>query len=209
MYNNNANEGNMASGVPENDHNKAGMAPHISENSQNEGVKDTEMSENDQNKGLKEPEMSEFDKTKGNTRFVFEMANGQSVKDASAAAGFSTRTGFRRMQQQEWHNAVQEMRALMIEQALEFVASNLVDALNTIAKLKETGDSDSVKLRAAKTVLDFAAKEMKQVEVKALDEQPAKPVKPDLSDFTRDELDTYLLLVDKIKYIQEEEGDDD
>lgn len=204
MYNNNSNEGNMASEVPENDQNKAGMEPYISENSQNEGVKDTEISENDQNKGLKEPEMPEFDKTKGDTRFVFEMANGQSVKDASAAAGFSTRTGYRRMQQQGWHNAVQEMRAIMIEQALEFAVSNLVDALNTIAKLKETGDSDSVRLGAAKTILDFAAKEMKQVEVKALDEQPAKPAKPDMSDFTRDELDTYLLLVDKIKYIQEE-----
>lgn len=51
----------------------------------------------------------------------------------------------------------------------------------------------------------------KRVEHSGPDGEPveaAQPPKPDMSDFTDEELDTFLVLVDKIKYPQEKEGVD-
>ena len=143
---------------------------------------------------------SDINKSKGGPKFVMAMAEGQTVLDASTEAGISKRTGYRRMQKQEWHNAIQETRAQMVELAVDFAASILVDTLNTVTEIKEKTDNDSVKLRASKLILQFAAAQMNQVQVNDWDESPVEQEKQlNFRALNKEELKLFLALMAKLE----------
>ncbi|MCY3710974.1 MAG: hypothetical protein OXG26_18935 [Caldilineaceae bacterium] len=144
--------------------------------------------------------MSAIHKSKGYPNFALAIAEGRTVHDASTAAGFSERTGYRRLEKQEWQDAIQEIRVLMAEQTVNFMSSNLHDTLETVKKLMDKADSDSVKLGAAKTILQMVIAQIKQLDLSRGDETPVKPEKKlDFRALTTEEIKQFLALMAKLQ----------
>lgn len=155
-----------------------------------------------------EPVMEyEIGKSKGDFRFVVEVAKGQSIEEASKAAGFSKSTGLRRMKNPELKAAIQETRALLFEQTIEFTALHLSNTLETVKKIKDTGASDSVKLSAAKAILQVAMAQMKHLDLSGGDESPVEQEKQlDFRALNAEELKLFLALMAKMKGEDESES---
>ncbi|MYC95368.1 MAG: hypothetical protein F4X14_10380 [Caldilineaceae bacterium SB0661_bin_32] len=144
--------------------------------------------------------MSEINKSKGYPNFALAIAEGRTVHDAANAAGFSERTGYRRLEKKEWQDAIQEIRVLMVEQTIDFMSSNLHDTLETVKKLMEKADSDSVKLGAAKTILQMVIAQIKQLDLSRGDETPVKPEKKlDFRALSNEEIKLFLTLMAKMQ----------
>lgn len=164
---------------------------------------ESEMSEIDRSELVME---SEINNSKGNFRFVVERAKGQSIEDASTAAGFSKSTGLRRMKNPEVKAAIQQTRALLFEQTVAFTALHLSDTLQTVKDIKDKGASDSVKLSAAKAILQIAMAQMKQLDLSGEDESPVEQEKQlNFRALNAEELKLFLALMAKMKGEDESE----
>ena len=88
----------------------------------------------------------------------------------------------------------------MVELAVDFAVSILVDTLNTVTEIKEKTDNDSVKLRASKLILQFAAAQMNQVQVNDWDESTVEQEKQlDFRALNAEEIKLFLALMAKLE----------
>jgi hypothetical protein len=85
------------------------------------------------------------------------IAAGLTFGEAAKRAGVSERTARRRMKDDEFRGQVSEARSAMVSQGVGRVSSLLVDAAETLGELMRSAESESVRLGAARGLLQFAA----------------------------------------------------
>jgi DNA-binding LacI/PurR family transcriptional regulator len=95
---------------------------------------------------------------------IAALAEGKSIAEVAKTAGVSERTVFRRLAdpefQEKWRKANKEIR----NQARSYVANLTWKAASTIGSLLES-QSEQVRLRAARTVLEFGSRIRSEEEV--------------------------------------------
>jgi hypothetical protein len=92
------------------------------------------------------------------------VASGQTLRDAAAAAGVSERTAARRRADPEFLRRVNDLRADMTRCALGRLADSMGEAAGKLRELL-SAEADSVKLGAARSILQLGAELRAAVEM--------------------------------------------
>jgi hypothetical protein len=100
----------------------------------------------------------------GDEHLAALVAAGQTLTDAAASAGVSRRTATRRAADPAFRALVQRLRGDMVAQALGRMASHMAQAADTLHALL-AAESDSVKLGAARSLLELGVKLRDSVEL--------------------------------------------
>jgi len=97
---------------------------------------------------------------------VAALAAGQTMQEAAEAAGVSSRTVSRRLDDDVFKQRIQAIRAEMIGQAVGRMANGMSDAADMLRKLLKA-KSESVRLGACRAMLELGAKLRETVELEA------------------------------------------
>jgi len=100
---------------------------------------------------------------KGTSALLVGLAAGQTVRDAAQSAGISERTAGRRTANPDFRRRLTELRAEMVGRALGKLADAAADAVEMLRKLLKA-KADSVKLGAARSILELGNKLRESVE---------------------------------------------
>ena len=118
--------------------------------------------------------MSEIGRRKGDSGLVAALAAGATVRDAAQSAGVSERTAHRRLEEAAFARRVATARSEMLSRAVGTLAHASTAAATALALLLKA-DSETVRLGAARSILELAAKlhETEQLEqrIAQLEEQ--------------------------------------
>ena len=98
---------------------------------------------------------------------IAALAAGKCVRTAAEECHVSDRTIFRRLQDPTFRKAVDEARAEMIGRATGQLSDAATEAVATLRRLL-TSSSDTVKLGAARSILEFSSKLKEATEVPEL-----------------------------------------
>lgn len=101
--------------------------------------------------------MAGGDRSKADSALVAALAAGSTTKDAAKTAGVSESTIYRRLREPEFRGAVSEARRVMIEQAVGALSDASSAAVTTLKGLLEA-DAETVKLGAARAILELGAR---------------------------------------------------
>jgi hypothetical protein len=117
------------------------------------------------------------------------LAGGRNVRDTAADTGIGSRTLFRWLQDSAFRIRVAELRSQLFEHAVGKLAHLAGNAVDTLANLLHS-QSESVRLQAAKAILDAGPRlrenvelSLRVTELSVLLERPdanARPVEPDV-----------------------------
>jgi len=105
---------------------------------------------------------------KGNSELVLSLASGKTIRDAAQQAGLSERTAFRRINDPEFRRQVREARSEMFSRSLGLLADASTSAVGTLRQLSLSAMSESVRLGAAKAILEIGnrVREVNEIEVR-------------------------------------------
>jgi hypothetical protein len=92
------------------------------------------------------------------------LAGGLTVKEAARKAGVSERTAYRRLEDPEFRRHVAALRTEMTERAVSQLADAQADAALALRRLLKA-KTDTVKLGAARSILELASKLQASVEL--------------------------------------------
>ena len=95
---------------------------------------------------------------------VTALAVGATIEQAAERAGVSPRTAHRRLAEPEFRARVDEARAELLGRALARLQATCTSAVTTLADLL-TAESESVRLGAARSILDVALRWREQDEL--------------------------------------------
>ena len=90
----------------------------------------------------------------GDDRLLTALASGCHIENAALAAGVSERTAYRRLADPDFRGRLDAARESLRESILARLADAGHDAIGTLWDLMHHSDDDSVRLRAAKALLD-------------------------------------------------------
>jgi hypothetical protein len=99
-----------------------------------------------------------------NDLLALALAEGETVQAAAVKAGIGRTTAYRRLADPAFKQRIQTMRGDMIEQALGRMANSMSEAADVLRDLLKA-ESESVRLSAARTLLDLGAKLREAVEL--------------------------------------------
>jgi hypothetical protein len=106
------------------------------------------------------------------------IAAGKSLRDAAAVTGLSERTAYRRLAEESFRQRINDLRAEMMQRSLGKMADAMADAADVLRKLMAEAERESVRLGAARTVLELSVRIREtvdlEVRVKALEEREKK-----------------------------------
>ena len=108
--------------------------------------------------------MAENGRAKRHDALALALAAGRTVRDACRKAGASERTAYRRLADPGFRCRVAELRAEMVGRALGCMADGMAAAAKTLRKLLKA-DADTVKLGAARSILELGNKLREAVEL--------------------------------------------
>ncbi len=94
------------------------------------------------------------------------VASGQTLRDAAALAHVGERTAARRWADAAFRRRVDELRRAMLQRALGFLADGMAEAAGVLRQLL-AAKSESVRLGAARSLLELTPKLWETVEVEA------------------------------------------
>ena len=100
--------------------------------------------------------MADIGRRRGDSELILALAAGETVRDAAKRAGVSERTAHRRLDGAEYRRRVIAARREMFGRAMGLLADGAACAVSTLRGLAETAKSESVRLNAAKGILDVA-----------------------------------------------------
>ena len=95
---------------------------------------------------------------------VAALAGGATVGDAAATAGVGERTVYRRLEDAEFKRRVEEARAEILTGAMTRLSAAATSAVTTLTSLLGA-ESESVRLGAARSILDTALRWREQSEL--------------------------------------------
>ena len=110
--------------------------------------------------------MAENGRLKGDDNLLLAMAEGRTVREAAIAAGLGERTATRRLADPNFRRRVVEARAEMVARALGKMADGMAEAADTLRQLLRA-EGESVRLGAARSILELGNKLRESVEVEA------------------------------------------
>ena len=93
------------------------------------------------------------------------LACGTSVETAAQKAGLSVRTVYRRLADPEFRAQVNEARAEMLRRAAAMLTAAGMTAIKTFTTLQESARSESVRLGAARSIIELGCKLREMVEL--------------------------------------------
>ena len=108
--------------------------------------------------------MAENGRRKGDAVLLLALAGGQTVRDAARAAAIGERTASRRLADPDFRQRVGQLRADMVERALGKMADGMAAAADTLRQLLKA-ESESVRLGAARSLLELGVKLRESVEL--------------------------------------------
>ena len=95
---------------------------------------------------------------KADTGLIVSLACGMSVETAAQKAGMSVRTVYRRLADPEFQAQVNEVRADMQRRAAAMLTAAAMAAIKTFTTLQESAQSESVRLGAARSIIELGCK---------------------------------------------------
>jgi hypothetical protein len=110
------------------------------------------------------PIMADNGRRKGDATLLLALAAGHTVRDAASFAGIGERTATRRIADPEYRRQVNGLRADMVQRALGKLADAATEAVGTLRGLL-AAESESVKLGAARSILELGCKLKEAVEL--------------------------------------------
>jgi HEAT repeat protein len=108
--------------------------------------------------------MAENGRRKGDSTLLLALAGGQTVRDAARSAGIGERTATRRAADPAFCRRVAELRSGMVARAAGQLADGMAQAVATLRELL-TAESESVRLAAARSILEIGPKLRETVEL--------------------------------------------
>jgi hypothetical protein len=93
------------------------------------------------------------------------LAAGLTVEAAAHKAGISPRTAHRRLAEPDFRRRVTQARAAMVERALGKLADGAAEAVDTLRKLMHKAKAESVRLAAARAMLELGNRLREAVEL--------------------------------------------
>jgi hypothetical protein len=97
-------------------------------------------------------------RSSADSALVAALAGGSTIEDAARRAGVSARTAYRRVGEPDFRKRVTEVRAEMLSQSVGALTVAARAAVHTLMLLMQPIESSSVRLGAAKAVLELGAK---------------------------------------------------
>jgi hypothetical protein len=94
----------------------------------------------------------------GDDQLFQALVSGCHIENAASIAGVSVRTAYRRLADPTFRSQLQDARQNIRESILAKLSDAGHDAVGTLWELMETAEDESVRLRAAKAVLDSLKK---------------------------------------------------
>jgi hypothetical protein len=104
-------------------------------------------------------------KRKGDAELVLALACGASPENAAQKVGLSRRTVFRRLADPAFRAQVHAMRAEVVRRTTGVLTAAGMAATKTLTTLQESATTESVRLGAARAVIELGCKMRDQVEV--------------------------------------------
>ena len=104
---------------------------------------------------------------KEDTLLLIALAAGETVADAAKKAKMSERTAFRHQQKPEFQRQLSQLRGQMQAQAIGMLARISSDAAETLEALMGDDNPPTVRLGAARAILDLGGRLREQGEVEA------------------------------------------
>jgi len=96
---------------------------------------------------------------------VLHLAAGLTVEAAARKARVSPRTAHRRLAEPDFRRRVTKARAAMVERALGKLADGAAEAVDTLRKLMAKAKGESVRLAAARAMLELGNRYREAVEM--------------------------------------------
>lgn len=93
-----------------------------------------------------------------NEALMIALACGSTVETAAAKAGLNERTVYRRLEDPDFREKLQEFRAKMVERASAMLSASGMEAVKTLLGLMERSIPHAVRLGAAKAILELGMK---------------------------------------------------
>lgn len=100
----------------------------------------------------------------GDDGFALAIASGTSIKEAACSAGISESTAYRRLKDPTFRRRISEIRSSFLNEAVGRLSEAANEAVSTLKALL-TSSSDSVRLSAARAILELGAKFREQAEL--------------------------------------------
>jgi hypothetical protein len=104
---------------------------------------------------------------KGDAALLLAMAAGQTVRDAARSAGIGERTATRRVADPDFRRQVGELRSEMVARALGKMADGMAEAAETLRALLALDTRPTVRLGAARALLELGVRLRESVELAA------------------------------------------
>jgi hypothetical protein len=89
---------------------------------------------------------------------LLALACGATKENAAHKAGVSERTVYRRLKDPEFRQRLQTLRTDMVQRAANVLTASAMEAVKTLLSLQEGTVSNSVRLGAARTILEQMAR---------------------------------------------------
>jgi hypothetical protein len=95
---------------------------------------------------------------KADADLILALACGATPENAAQKAGFGVRTVYRRLAEPAFRAQVNEMRAELVRRAAGMLTAASMVSIKTLTTLQESAVSESVRLGAARAVLELGCK---------------------------------------------------
>src|SRR5437763_1203214 len=102
--------------------------------------------------------MAGSDRSSTDSLLIGALAGGALVAEAAKRAGISERTAYRRLQDQRFRERVTEVRAEVFARTMARLVAAGTEAVDVLVELARRGDSDHVRLGAAKTLIELGTR---------------------------------------------------
>jgi hypothetical protein len=104
-------------------------------------------------------------KRKADTNLLMALACGSSPETAAQKSGLSLRTVYRRLAEPSFRQQVQHVRTEMVQRAAGMFTAAGMAAIRTFTTLQESATSESVRLGAARAIIELGCKLRDTVEL--------------------------------------------
>jgi hypothetical protein len=102
---------------------------------------------------------------KADAELIQSLACGATPESAAQKTGFSLRTIYRRLADPEFGKRVQELRAEMVRRVSGMLDAAGMGSIKTFAHLQSSAQSESVRLGAARAIIELGCKLRETVEL--------------------------------------------
>jgi hypothetical protein len=102
--------------------------------------------------------VAEAPRRKGEDALLLALACGATVEAAARQSGLTERTVYRRLKEPEFRTRLQDIRTDMVRRAAGMLTAAAATAVNTLLSLQKESVTPSVRLGAARAVLELGIK---------------------------------------------------